>query len=241
MTLVVKRKILWVVAYDSAQSFLDQAKAVGATGVAIRTDNDIANALPAFHSAGIEVYGWRWPSANRDPAMLEAKKVAGLLRNGMDGYYVDPEGEPGKPYDWNKPGLAQLASDFCQTVKNAAPDKPLGVTSHYLAKSIFPNLPWKEFFAYADILLPQSYWRVAGGNVGHGIPGDNYARGIEFWTKAGGEGDKIVPMGGEIGFAKATEIGAYAAAATAAGRNEVHFYTSLPGINPSVLAAIKAV
>jgi hypothetical protein len=27
----------------------------------------------------------------------------------MDGYFADPEGEPGKPFDWDKPGLDALA------------------------------------------------------------------------------------------------------------------------------------
>lgn len=235
-----KEKILWVVHYDNVNDFIAQAQNAGATGVAIRTDNNMVKAIQRFHDVGIKVFGWRWPSAKRDPAMNEANKVAALLQAGLDGYYVDPEGEPGKSYDWNLPGLDQLAHDFCTTIKSAAPDKILGVTSHYRAKQLFKNLPWKAFFDHADVLLPQSYWRVEGGVVGHGIPADNYQRGIDAWTAAGGTAARIVPMAGEIALVKAAEIAQYALAAEAAGRRELHYYTATGSVSDAVWAAIKA-
>ena len=62
-------KVLWVVNYESLEEFIDKAIFVKATAVAIRTDNDLVKAIPAFNSKGIKVYGWRWPSAKRDAAM----------------------------------------------------------------------------------------------------------------------------------------------------------------------------
>lgn len=94
-------KVLWVVNYDELKWFVGRAKYVKATAVAIRTDNDLLKAIPAFKDEGIKVYGWRWPSAKRDAAMKEAAKVADLLAKGLDGYFVDPEGDTGKPWDWN--------------------------------------------------------------------------------------------------------------------------------------------
>jgi hypothetical protein len=188
----------------------------------------------------MKVFGWRWPSSNEDAALKEADKAADLLSKGMDGYYVDPEGEPGKPYDWDKAGLDTLADRFCVRVKAGAPGKVFGVTSHYRGKAVFPKLPWKAFFKHATVLLPQAYWRVAGGAVGHGIPGDNYRRSIDFWTQTGGDKTRIVPMAGELAFSTAAEIKAYAAEAKTQGVGELHFYTHLPTVKQAVWDAIKA-
>lgn len=232
-------KILWVVNYNALDDFHQLAVDAGVTAVAIRTDNNLSKAIPKFHAAGLKVYGWRWPSAQSDPAMLQAHRAADLVKNhGMDGYFVDPEGEPGKHYDWNQKGLGSLAQDFCATVKAASPTIRFGVTSHYKAKQIFPNLPWTEFLAAADVLLPQAYWRVAGGNVYKGDPAQNYRLSIKHWTNAGGSAEKIVPMAGEIALTNAQAIKTYAAEAAAQGRNELHFYTSLPGISKAVWSAI---
>jgi hypothetical protein len=243
---VASSKVLWVVNYDSADDFLAQAVAVNATGVAIRTDNDIASALPKFHDKGIKVFGWRWPSANRDSAMLQADRAATLLVNGMDGYFVDPEGHVDRAHkktfgdNWDQSGLEQLADDFCSRVKSGDPSKPFGVTSHYRAKATFPKLPWKTFFAHADVLLPQSYWRSDDGTIGHGIPADNYVQGIEFWKQAGGDVAKIVPMAGEIALATAAEIRSHVATAAAKGVDSLHFYTAEPRVKPAAWDAIAS-
>ena len=192
------KKILWVVNYDSMQDFLDTAVRVGATGVAIRTDNDVVKAITAFHAPGIQVFGWRWPSAKRDAAMKEAAKALALFEQGMDGYFVDPEGAPGQPYDWDRPGLAPLAAEFCAMVADAAGPRSFGVTSHYRGKKVYPKLPWAAFFKRATVLLPQAYWHVDGGVVGHGLPADNYRVSIDFWQATGGKRALIVPMAGEL-------------------------------------------
>jgi hypothetical protein len=232
-------KILWVVNYDNLDDFMKKAVAVGATGVAIRTDNDISKAIPAFRAKNIKVYGWRWPSAKVDAAMKEAAKVVGLLAEGMDGYYVDPEGETGKPWDWDQKGLEQLAESFCKQITMAAPNKTFGTTSHYRGKSTFGRLPWGSFFKYSTVLLPQAYWKSDGGVIGHGIPKDNYEQSIQFWTNTGGDPAKIVPMAGELAHATATEIGQYVGAAQAKGINELHFYTYESSVKDGVWNAIK--
>src|SRR5205085_8488376 len=129
-------KFLWVVNYEDLADFVQKAIDVGANSVAIRTDNDLLTAISAFHAKGIKVVGWRWPSAKRDACMKEADKVVGLLGRGLDGYFVDPEGAPGKPFDWNQSGLDQLAEDFCTTITSAAQGRPFGTTSHYRAKAV---------------------------------------------------------------------------------------------------------
>jgi hypothetical protein len=231
-------KVLWVVNYDSMQDFLTQAVGIGATAVAIRSDNDLAKAITAFHAEGMKVYGWRWPSARRDAAMKEAAKIVALFGQGLDGYFVDPEGAPGKPYDWDQKGLDELADDFCSTIKESAAGKRFGVTSHYRANKVFPDLPWASFFKYSDVCLPQAYWKSTEGTIGHGMPADNYAVAIDFWTKAGADKAKIVPMGGELGSSLAGDIDAYVNAAAKQGIDELHFYAAEADVRGAIWNAV---
>jgi hypothetical protein len=231
-------KVLWVVNYDELGAFVDQAAGVGANAVAIRTDNDLSKAIPVFHRKGIEVFGWRWPSAKRDAAMKEAAKVAGLIAEGLDGYYVDPEGDPGKPWDWDQNGLESLADDFCSVIRKADLSKTFGTTSHYRAKRTFPKLPWASFFKHSTALLPQAYWRTSGGVVGHGLPEDNYQAGIDFWTEIGARQELIAPMAGELARVSSAEIDTYANAAGARGVRDLHFYAHEDGIKPAVWKAV---
>lgn len=234
-----QQKVLWVVNYARMEDFLTQALSVGATAVAIRTDNDIGKAIKPFQDNKIKVYGWRWPSAMRDPALREADKVVGLLGAGLDGYFVDPEGAPGKPFDWDKPGLEALADEFCSTITEAAAGKLFGTTSHYRGKKVFPNLPWATFFKHSGVLLPQSYWQSAEGTIGHGIPADNYRTGLQFWAETGGDRAKIVPMAGELAEVSGDEIAEYAAEATSQGITALHFYTYDDTVEDDVWTAIR--
>jgi len=134
----MREKILWVVNYESVDHFLALAVAIG---VAIRTDNDIRATLPLFHARDIKIFGWRWPFADRAAALAEAAHAASLLALGMDGYYLGTEGAPGEAYEWDQPGLDQVAAEFCQAVTVAGPGKPFGVTSHFRARAIHPHLP----------------------------------------------------------------------------------------------------
>lgn len=233
-----REKVLWVVTYANLDAFLQRAVAVGATAVAIRTDNDLAKAIPAFQQAGIKVYGWRWPSAQRAAALQEAQHVVALYQLGLDGYYVDPEGAPGQPWDWNQPGLEQLAEDFCQAITSAAPGKPFGVTSHYRANQAFANLPWATFFRHATVLLPQAYWQSSEGRIGDGNPADNYKAALANWSRAGAAPSLIVPMAGELACSTADQIAAYTAQAGAANISDLHFYTHQDGIPDSVWTAL---
>ena len=234
-----RERVLWVVSYNSLSQFIARAVAANATAVAIRTSNNMPAAIDAAHAANLKIYGWRWPSARPGPALEEADRAALFLNRGMDGYFVDPEGHEGHSDDWDQHGLAQLATDFCARVKEAAGTKPLGVTSHYRAAAIFPRLPWGAFFQHADVLLPQAYWRVEKGVVGHGDPAENYDRSINEWVEAGGEQAKIQPMAGELLRVTGSEISEYASAAQNAGIRDLHFYTDETGIAAGVWDAVR--
>jgi Putative peptidoglycan binding domain len=233
-----REKILWVVDYNSLAQFIQRAVAAKVTAVAVRTSNNMPEAIAAAHAANLKIYGWRWPSAQPNGAMAEANRAATLLTQGLDGYFADPEGEPGQPFDWNQPGLADLANQFCTTIKSAAGTKPLGVTSHFLAKQRFPNLPWAAFFQHADVLLPQAYWRVSDGPVHHANPVENFRDSIQAWVAAGGVKEKIQPMAGELRRVTGAEIGQYVGEANNQGITTLHFYTDEAGITEDVWNAI---
>ena len=231
-------KVLWVVDYSSLTQFIQRAVAADMTAVAVRTDNDMPQAIAAAHNADLKIYGWRWPSAKTGPAMAEADHAVTFFNQGMDGYFVDPE-RSNHSDNWDKPGLEQLARDFCTRVKQAAGPRPLGVTSHYRAKHTFPKLPWSAFFEQADVLLPQAYWRSEDGTIGTGDPAQNYQRSIQAWVDAGGDQAKIVPMAGELSRVSGAEITEHVGAAQNAGIQSLHFYTDEPGISSGVWDAIK--
>ncbi|MEM5341485.1 hypothetical protein [Paraburkholderia azotifigens] len=236
-------KTIWVVNYDDVQKFLEKVVEIGATSVAIRTDNDMLKAIKAFHQVGIKVFGWRWPAVFKDPAMNEAKKVVALLEQGLDGYFVDPEGdrdEKHKRINWDQSNLEKLAANFCESIVStqAATGKPFGVTSHYRANLVFPKLPWHAFFKHATVFLPQAYWRTGHGIVGHGDPADNYARSIEAWSNAGAPSDVIVPMAGELSHSSAAEIDQYVAAAKSHKIKDLHFYAYEKSVTKDVWDAV---
>ena len=233
-------KILWVVNYNNVSQFLTKAIDVGATAVAIRSDNDVAKAIPLFHGKGMQVYAWRWPSAQQDPAMHEADKAVQLFQSGLDGYIVDPEGKPGAPYNWDQKNLEKLADMFCKRITAAASGKLFGVTSHYRAAAVFPALPWGVFVQYATMLLPQAYWRSTEGWIGHGDPADNYKVSIDQWAKLGADPSKIIPMAGELGVSTGSQIAEYAAAVIANKRAASHFYAYDGTVKSDVWAAVKA-
>ena len=130
---MAQEKVIWVVNYDNLDSFLGKCEDVGATAVAIRTDNDLRKAVPAGHDKGMKVYGWRWPSAMHDPAVNEAAKVEALFNQGMDGYFVDPEQNNADSINWDKRGLDALATEFCQAVSEAARED----------HSVLPRITWR--------------------------------------------------------------------------------------------------
>jgi len=233
-------KILWTVTYSTLDDFLGRASNIGATGVAIRTDNDVAAAIPAAHARGMQIYGWRWPSVVRADAMAQADAAVALFEKGMDGYFVDPERSSAEPYDWDQPGLDDLAEEFCGRIKAAAADRLFGVTSHYRAAEIYPEIPWKSFFRYASVLLPQCYWRSSLGKIGPGHPAANYITGIDAWTRAGGKMADIVPMAGDLAVVTADEIAAYAAAASARRISTLHYYCYNDNVPAAVWAAVAA-
>src|SRR5437870_4546451 len=79
-------KVLWVVNLPNIHAFLQQAQAVKATAVAIRTTaNNLDESIPAFHDAGIHVYvfGWSFPPVVRLLALDQAEELGKLDLMGL--------------------------------------------------------------------------------------------------------------------------------------------------------------
>lgn len=253
------KKTLWIVDIKTEAAekmFAKHALAVSATAVCIRTSSSrLRGAIDRFHKIGMEVYGWRWPSALQSAALAEANKVAqNLIPAGLDGYIVDPESDGPGNNDWNNPkkDLGPLAKQFCDTIRKAAGKNfVFGTTSGcaYPSAGGKPHIPFKEFFAASDILLPQTYWRwthfdqnkkkdVVEG-INGGTPAKSIKRGLAAWKpKAGSK--MIVPMAGEVDVVTPQEIADYGAELAKLGVAEGHFYTDNGKIPVPVLAAIKA-
>jgi hypothetical protein len=90
------------------------------------------------------------------------------------------------------------------------------------------------------VFLPQAYWRFEEGEIGHGIPEDNYRNSINFWAETGAPREKIVPMAGALEYVTAAEIRAHVNEAKNQGIASLHFYDATEKVKPGVWNAIAA-
>jgi hypothetical protein len=188
--MVLGKKFLWAETLDgpnTEKEMLGNAKAIGATGLCIRTMSTyLEKAIPRYQAMGYKVYGWRYPQSidlgphnNSGPippgnsyATNEAAYVINtLIPAGLDGYIMDIESAngPGNPTPWrdwdrkNDAGLKTLATNYVGALRKAADTCGrsflLGFTSHANAFNIYPGTPWQPFISASDVLYPQSYWR----------------------------------------------------------------------------------
>jgi hypothetical protein len=253
--MALKKKFLWTVNMNTEaaeRAFAKHALAINATGVCIRTSaKRFPDAINRFHGIDMQVYAWRWPPASRSGALREAANVANtLVPAGLDGYIVDPESDrAGAPNDWNRSELAPLAAEFCKIIRDAAPRGFIfGTTSGcaYPSPRMKPHIPWREFFAASDVLLPQTYWRWTNPSTGQrgqkingGTPAAAIQKAMPAW-KPPSQGKPIVPMCGEADVVKEDELAAFGQELAALNVTEGHFYTDNGLISVGNLAAIKA-
>ena len=258
-------KALWAESMDDQEDedrLFNNAQLMGAKAVAIRTVSDIIpGSIPRFHAAGMQVYAWRWPAVVENSAGRyatdEANYVAQtLIPAGLDGYIVDPESnsDDGAYNDWDRTDtpvpLAELATTFCQIIRNAARAAGnnnflLGLTSGGNYPAVYKNLPWAQFVAASDALFPQLYWRARNENnvcrpVRDGTPQTAVDDCLRSW-RAIAQGKPLIPMGGEIScVTDMSEIAAFGALAKAAQLPIMHFYTDDTDLTPTVCGAIKS-
>jgi hypothetical protein len=250
------QKILWTVGMhdqNEEERLLSHAQAVGATGVAVRTSNGrLPDAIGRFHAEGIRVYGWRWPArrSTTSPPHYYAPEQAAyvaetLIPAGLDGYFADIESDNnGGANDWDDPALAPLAAQFCATIRAAAPEGfVFALTSGAPQPHNPPGIPWAEFVAASDYLLPQTYWRMRTDtgvvNVNGGTPLSAIAVGDSRWAPIAA-GKVLVPMIGELDGVTPAQIAAFGAALSARGERRLHVYTDSGAVTPALLAAVAA-
>ena len=243
--MAAKNKVLWTVRLPSIHNFLLQAQAAKVTAVAIRTtENNLSESIPAFHDAGMRVFGWRFPPIRKSVALDQAQHVVDLLQMGLDGFIADPEGHENPALNWDQPGLDDLAQEYCSIIRTAFPDRLFATTSDHRARRVFPNLPWTIFISHSDKVYPQAYWRMQTEDgprpVGNGKPQPNYEVALSAWQEVGAAIGTIVPMAGEIALARPGEIEAYGAAAASNGIDELHFYTADDTVPAPIFQSIAA-
>jgi hypothetical protein len=243
------RKVLWVVDGDMA-GLLERAHYVRAQAVCIRTTNGwLKGAIPTIKGQGFDVYAWRWPAVrptNPPPAHYyaddEAQYVLGLIAGGLDGYIADPESDGDQGVnDWNDSQLANLANQFCDTIKIAGRQKNpqflFGITSGCNYPTLMKNIPWSVFVAHCDAVYPQMYWAPNIRN--RHTPEDAYNVGMTSWRTVVPGSMKVYPIVGEIETVKADEIARFGTIMTNNSISEVHFYTYTSQIPPQNWDALR--
>ena len=143
-------------------------------------------------------------------------------------------------------GLGPLAADFCKIIRTAGGKKfVIGTTSGcaYPGAGGKPNIPWKEFFAASDILLPQTYWRWTYkgkvSDINGGTPAKSIKRGMAAWQPKS-QVTPILPMLGEADVVTPQEITNYGNELAGWKVSEGHFYTDNGNIPVPNLAAMQA-
>ncbi|WP_321796351.1 hypothetical protein [Burkholderia sp. BCC1988] len=238
------RKILWAIDVPNIDTLIQRATQCGFGAVCVRTSyTDFADLIPAMKENSIDVLGWRYPPTDPHAAHQQALDTAQIVQLGLDGFIVDPEGDSRSLYNWNHPGLAAVADDYCSTIRQANPTMLFGVTSHYLAAKPYPALPWATFLQYSDAVYPQAYWRADTDHgpisIGTG-PSSNYIASLSAWGNIGAAAGKIFPMAGELGSVKGShEIQQYATAADSNNITELHFYVNDNTVDQFVWDAIS--
>jgi len=238
------------------------------------TSSKLKGLIPTFHQMGLKVCGWRWPHLFPDPNAKpidpahpdpnkddtaywpnEAALVKDLIKTAsLDGYIFDIEsdnGNPPFPKDWDNKNVAdraQQAKTFAGGISDAFKTRGtpyvLGVTSHQIGFTNYPDIPWQSFLDVCTVLYPQTYWKFRNDDGDSqneaspvndpkhptGKPEQAVLNGYTDYAgkkNAAGNIIPIIPVGGEIGCATADEINRFATAARAHHPSELHFYVDV--------------
>jgi hypothetical protein len=73
------QRILWVVQYKYLAKLFSEAIAAQTTGIAIRTDNNLLQAIEQAHRSNLKVLRLTLPSALHDFALHESESAATLF------------------------------------------------------------------------------------------------------------------------------------------------------------------
>ena len=238
------------------------------------TASSLKGLLPTFQKQmGLQVYGWRWPNLYPDPTAKpldpqhpdpakddasywpnEMARAIDLINAGIDGYIFDIEsdaGNPPYPKDWDNKKIvdrAKQAKTFADGVSEAFKDRKtpyvLGLTSHQIGFTNYPDIPWQPFLDVCNVLYPQTYWRFRNDvdrcqDEASPINDPKHATGkpeqavLNAYTDYKGKKDAngnvlpIIPVAGEIGCITGDEIKRFEKATAPHNPSEIHFYVDV--------------
>jgi hypothetical protein len=114
--------------------------------------------VAAGHAAGLKIFGYLYTTGANVPG--EILMADYIFQQGADGLIYDAEVE------WETVGgsaaaRSALATQLCSTVRSNWPNKFMGLST-WPYRAVHPNLPYKEFAYYCDVIMPQAYWIELG-------------------------------------------------------------------------------
>lgn len=130
-------------------------------GVVIAWKDDIIQPLvDALRAEGIAVYGWGYAYLDNGWGVLPAKEaaiaVARVKQFGLDGFFVDAEGQAAKQF--------KNAQAYIQALRDGLQDIAIGLCS-FRFPSLQTDFPWRELLAGCDFHAPQVYWIKADNSA----------------------------------------------------------------------------
>ncbi len=130
------------------------ANGVISSNVDAKTQQDYVPPLAqALKARNIQVWGWHYVYGE-DPAREASKAIERVKTLNLDGYVIDAESE------YKAPGKYRAARTFMSALRVGLPATPIALSS-YRYPSYHPQLPWKDFLAKCDLVMPQVYWLQA--------------------------------------------------------------------------------
>lgn len=162
--------------FNDVQSAVDVCVLMGLTHVVLKIGDgtsrysqsyaDMAAAVQSFRAAGIGVWLWHYVTcgvwfneddqprlSNVTPEMDAAFALKAIRELKPDGYVIDAEKE------LKVINQKERARNFMKTLMaGSGPGIPVALSSFRFPR-LHPELPWDEFLAGCDLVMPEVYWQ----------------------------------------------------------------------------------
>ncbi len=216
MANVYDGKYLWIWELDHTlggdlQKIAALGHSLGITGWVIKAHDgatvwpQFAQAFGTLKSAGFDVAAWGYVYGT-DPSG-EAKAAQSAMQVGASWYVFDAED--------SYAGKTIQAEQFGTLLKQQAGHVVIGYSSY-----AFPNehalVPYKQFSAFCDVVLPQIYWADFAMNVDTAV--------TTSFSQLKPFGLPIAPIGQAYGAATAPDIESFALKAEQLGASSISFW-----------------
>lgn len=194
----------------SVQGLVDYLKAKGLKWIAVKAGDGNNGPNTSFytqfnkdlidrvHAAGMKifayhfVYGGLTPNSRNAPTTVDGEKAVmkSIMALNPDGLIIDAE------TDWNKLANAgTVALDYGKTFKTLYPTKLLGhAPPAYISANA--KFPYQDFGKYADVVMPQMYWRATAAGTPQQIVSDIDAEWKKLYNTFAttGHSDSVKPL-----------------------------------------------